>query len=324
MRYYPIQEDMARKAKEMNSFSGYQDGSATAEYRKRVDDAVELAEKQKARVDPIYHGKIDAFVDAYARKLAENMNQRYSIESRVPAMMVAGPANFPIGKKEKQNKALDRNMEEWNQVQGLLEKIKSTGMGGIRTDNPRAVELLERKLAGLEEAQKMMRDTNVYYRKTGTLDGCPSLSPEQAEKVLASMEMPWRADEKPFPSYMLANNSAEIRRIKKRIGELKQNTEVGFCGWEFAGGKAVASQEYNRLQLFFDGKPTAEQRWELKQNGFRWAPKAGAWQRLLNHQAVLAAGRIGFIRPLSGKTPQELQPEGMAARQRAGQDGPSR
>ena len=61
--YYPIREDMARRAKEMNSFSGYIEGTATAEYRRCVDQAVEAAKHQKEKVDPIYHGKIDALVD---------------------------------------------------------------------------------------------------------------------------------------------------------------------------------------------------------------------------------------------------------------------
>ena len=43
--------------------------------------------------------------------------------------MIAGPANFPVGKKEKQNRARDSNMEEWQYIQGLLDKIRSTGMG---------------------------------------------------------------------------------------------------------------------------------------------------------------------------------------------------
>ena len=95
--YYPIREDMARRAKEMNSFSGYIEGTATAEYRRCVDQAVEAAKHQKEKVDPIYHGKIDALVDTYARKLADNMNRRFEIDARVPSVMVAGPANFPTG-----------------------------------------------------------------------------------------------------------------------------------------------------------------------------------------------------------------------------------
>ena len=75
INYYPINEGAARRAKEMNSFSDYKEGSATAEYRAMVDKAAAIAEKQKSRVDPMYHEKIDHLLDTYARKLAENMNQ---------------------------------------------------------------------------------------------------------------------------------------------------------------------------------------------------------------------------------------------------------
>lgn len=43
--YYPIREDTAKRAKDMNSFSDYQPGSATAEYRRCVDEAAALAQR---------------------------------------------------------------------------------------------------------------------------------------------------------------------------------------------------------------------------------------------------------------------------------------
>ena len=113
INYYPINEGAARRAKEMNSFSDYKEGSATAEYRAMVDKAAAIAEQQKSRVDPMYHEKIDHLLDTYARKLAENMNQGFAIDARVPSVLIAGPSNFPVGKKEKQNRARDSNMEEW-------------------------------------------------------------------------------------------------------------------------------------------------------------------------------------------------------------------
>ena len=121
IKYYPINETAARRAKEMNSFSDYREGSATAEYRAMVDKAAAVAEHQKTRVDPMYHEKIDHLLDTYARKLAENMNQGFAIDARVPSVMIAGPANFPVRQKEKQNRARDGNMEEWRHIQGLLD-----------------------------------------------------------------------------------------------------------------------------------------------------------------------------------------------------------
>lgn len=109
INYYPINEAAARRAKEMNSFYDYKEGSATEEYRGMVDKAAALAERLKARVDPMCHEKIDRLLDTYARKLAENMNQGYAIDARVPSVMIAGPANFPVGKKEKQNQARHSN-----------------------------------------------------------------------------------------------------------------------------------------------------------------------------------------------------------------------
>ena len=129
--YYPIDEDAARRANELNSYFSYKPGYATERYRACVDDAVKLAEKQKQLVDPMYHEKIDGLLDRYARKLAEYINKGNEIDSRVPSVLIAGPANFPVKAKEKQNAARDRNMEFYAEVQGILRKIKSVGMGGI-------------------------------------------------------------------------------------------------------------------------------------------------------------------------------------------------
>lgn len=305
--YYPINEAAAKRAKEAISFSDYKPGSATAEYRHYVDEAAELAARQKKRVDPSFHAKIDGLLDTYARKLAANMNKGNEITARVPSIMIAGGSNFPVRKKEKQNAAADKNMQEFNEIQGLLDKIRSTGMGGISADDPDAVSKLESKLAKLETLQETMKAVNAYYRKNKTLDGCPHLSPEQIEKLKASMSGSYRANPKPFESYQLSNNNAEIHRLKDRITALTRRKELGYVGWEFDGGRVEANTADNRLQILFDEKPDKEIREELKGNGFRYAPSAEAWQRQLNDNAIYAADRIQCIQPLTGERPTELQ-----------------
>ena len=311
--YYTINEGAARRANDMNSFSDYKPGSATAEYRQMVDKAVEIGERQKKRVDPMYHEKIDSLVDTYARKLAENMNSSFSIEARVPSILIAGGSNFPVRKKEKQNAARDRNMEEWNDIQGLLDKIRSTGTGGISADDPQAVQKLEAKLEKLQAAQDTMKAVNAYYRKHKTLDGCPNLSAERIEKMKGEMSSQWHIEDKPYPSWALSNNNAEIRRVKGRIAELTKKQETAYAGWEFDGGTVEANREDNRLQIYFEEKPDEKTRETLKENGFRWSPKAGAWQRQLNDNAIYVADRLSCIRPLSGKSPVEIQKEARTA-----------
>ena len=307
VRYYPINEGAARRAKEAISFSDYRPGSATAEYRHYVDQAVEIAERQKKRVEPEYHEKIDQLLDTYARKLAENMNKGYEITARVPSVLIAGPANFPVRAKEKQNAASDRNMEEFQYIQGLLDKIRSTGMGGISADDPQAVSKLEKKLEKLEASQELMKAVNAYYRKHGTLDGCPHLTEKGIENLKADMASSWHYEKKPFQSWQLSNNNAEIRRLKGRIEELTRHKEAAYVGWEFEGGTVEINREANRLQIYFEGKPDATVRDELKSNGFRWSPKAEAWQRQLNDTTIRVTDRIKCIQPLSGEKPSALQ-----------------
>ena len=321
--YYTINEAVARRAKEMNSYSDYKPGSATAEYRSYVDEAVQLAERQKARVDPMYHEKIDSLLDTYARKLAANMNKGYEIDARVPSILIAGGSNFPVRKKEKQNAARDTNYREWQDIQGLLDKIRSTGMDGISADDPQAVQKLEKKLAGLEKAQETMKAVNAYYRKHKTLDGCPHLSPESIEKMKADMSSQWHIEDKPYPTWALSNNNAEIRRVKERIKSLSLQKEIGYVGWEFEGGKVEANTEANRLQIFFDEKPDAATREEMKSNGFRWSPKAEAWQRQLTDNAYYSANYIKAIQPLTGEKPTDLQRAYIQRQKAASQEKPT-
>lgn len=298
MSYHTINEEAARRANDMNSFRDYKAGSATAEYRRMVDAATELAERQKQRVDPMYHEKIDRLLEIYCRKLAENMNASYSIEARCPSILISGGGNFPVRKKERQNAARDRNLEEWNYIQGLLDKIRSVGTGGISSDDPQAVEKLEAKLAALEKHQELMKAANVAIHMKDPTEGDAKLAElGYTPEDIAKLREPDFCGRIGYPAYLLQNNNANIRRIRGRIEELKKRTENTPEGWEFDGGRVVVNTTENRLQIIFDGKPDADIRTELKGEGFRWAPSQGAWQRQLTDNAMRAARRLKCIAP---------------------------
>ena len=176
----------------------------------------------------------------------------------------------------------------------------------ITSGDPQAVEKLTAKLEACKSEQAHMKDVNAYYRKFGTCKGYPDMSVETAAKLDGSIRS---YEKQPFPQWALSNNNAEIHRLEGRIKELTRNQEVGFSGWEFAGGRAEANTELNRLQLFFDERPNESQRANLKANGFKWAPSQDCWQRQLTDNAIYAAGRLDFLKPTDGRTVREHQPK---------------
>ena len=302
--YYPINEELARRAKESYSHFDYDEGSATYYYRKKVDEAYAIAEEAKKTVESEYHAKIDYYADMYAHKLAENINKRHEIDARVPSVMIAGASNFPVEKKRKQNKARDKNFQEYNEIEKLKDKIQSIGRGGIMSDDKNALAKLESKLQQLESAQVKMKAVNAYYRKHKTLDGCPNITEEEAEQLKTDM-IKFNEDV-PFYSYTLANNSANIRRTRQRIEELKKEAERQAAGdsaeKQYDGFILRENAENCRIQFIFDGKPNDETRSLLKSYGFRWSPKEIAWQRLLNENGRRAAQDI--IKMLNGGNEQ--------------------
>lgn len=304
MAYYPINEAAARRSKEMSSFSDYRPGSATAEYKQAVDEASKLAERQKQRVDPMYHAKIDALLDQYCRRLAANINRDNQIDTRCPSVLIAGASNFPVRKKQKQVAAWERNHQDYKEVQAILDKIRSVGMGGISSDDPNALDKLKKKLEKLEKHQAIMKAANAAIRLKDTAKGDAKLAelgytPEEIQQL----REPDFCGRIGYPAYELSNNNANIHRIRDRITELeKRQTEAPPEGWTFEGGKVEVNVTENRLQIFFEDKPEAEVRETLKRNGFRWAPSQGAWQRQLTNNALWAAKHIKAISPIPVET----------------------
>lgn len=287
--YYDINEETARRANDMMRMRDYREGSATASYCAMVDKAAEIAKEQKAKVDEKYHARIDALLALYAKRLAQNINRYNEIGSRCPSVLVSGAGNFPVRKKEKQNAAWEKNHEDYKRVEHILAKIKSTGTGGIRRDEDNALEKLRDKLLRAEDWQETMKAVNAYYRRNKSLVGCLSVTAETRNSLTERMEKKYWIHGKPFAPFELTNNGAEIRRLKARIAELERANAEEFPGWEFDGGRVEANNEECRLQIFFDGKPEVDVRAELKKNGFRWSPRAGAWQRMLTRNAYYAA-----------------------------------
>jgi len=156
----------------------------------------------------------------------------------------------------------------------------------IFSDDPQAGDKIQDKIERLEQRQELMKKANRLVRKEDR-DGLAGLG--FSETVINGLLTPDSCGRLGFADYMLKNNGANIRRLKKRLASLEdlptENTER-----EQDGYTIVENADEYRIQLIFPGKPPAEVRRKLKALGFRWAPSQGAWQRHLNANGRRAVG----------------------------------
>ena len=296
--YYPIDEATARRGHEMMSMRDYIPNSATDSYRASVDQAAALVVEKKKHTSPFYHGKLDAYLDSYAKRLAQWTNDYNRNKASCPSVMISGAANFPVNKKHKQNAREDRLWEEYKTIEAILDKIKSIGTGPVDLTDPHARELLNDQLQKLQKKLEDDKALNAYYRKHKSFEGFPGINPETAAKLSADFadtrqRCPWI--DKPIPDYELTSLRGKIKRVQARIAELdklQQAQAEPDPATDYDGFQLIRNAAENRLQIIFDEIPDPDMREKLKSNGFRWSPRNKAWQRQLTENAERAARSI--------------------------------
>lgn len=286
-----INEETARRAKEMISFSDYQKGSATAEYTSQVNEVVKMAEElaQRSRFitdEPERMQEAQRYIDYYSRKYAEYINKDNEITCRCPSVMVAGPANFPVRKKEKQVAAWDANRQNYISLEDARRRLYYILVEEhpISGSDPDAVEKLTRKLDRLQAEHAEHLKANKLAKA--------EVKAGRAKYAYGTFGAVTTEDGKKLPTYFTDNESAEIRRIKARIEQLEKakaqpSKEESGEGWNL-----YEDQEAGRICFEFNGKPEQDIINSLKVNGFRWSPRLKRWQRQNTDNGRRAADRI--------------------------------
>lgn len=288
--YYPINENAAKLSNDMMSFSDYKTGSLTAQYQAAVNEVYQMAENKPddRREDALY------WAGRYAKKYAEYLNREVEIGTRCPSVMISGGSNFNVRKKEKQVAAWEKNRENLKYCDKIRERIEFIGTHRepITSNDTRAIEKLQDKLDSLTDEQNHMKAVNAYYKKHNTLDGCPELDHTEIEKLKVDMADYMHYEKKPYMTWMLTNNNANIKRITSRIASIQKAKDEGTKEVETDKCRVVENAEIMRIQLFFPDKPDASTRYKLKSNGFHWSPSQSAWQRQLNTHGRYATERV--------------------------------
>jgi hypothetical protein len=251
--------------------------------------------------------KINAYEEraAKAHKLAEEkMNQSSAEASAVPFGQPIMVGHHSEGKHRALIKRVQnlhrKSIEEQEKSAYYQDKAETASSNRtISGDNPEAVKLYREKLEKLEAAQERMKTVNKAYKKGDAELKALGMDDDQIARVRADIQKshPW--DDKPFPTWALSNNSAEIRRIKEKIETLGRLDGLEAELIKFSGGELRISVDINRVQFIFDDIPAPEIRAMLKSHGFKWARSEGAWQRQRTLNAIHVAKRL--ISDIEGK-----------------------
>lgn len=291
-----IDETTARIAWEGIHMADYKPGQATEEWRGMCADASKAATEAMERV-PERRDEIERIYNRYADRAAAYINERNRIDAMCPSVLIVGGANFPTRKKNAQNARMDAfYKKDWG-FDKLLRKLRAIGTEreAVKSNDTSAIDKLRAKLAKREERQQHMKAVNAAIRLKNQSKGNERLhelgyDDDQINDLrTGANDFCGRPG---FPPYMLQNNNAEIRRIKKRIETLEREKEAAAQGNNEHDAtinneycKVVENADDMRLQIFFDEKPSADTRQQVKRAGFRWAPSIGAWQRQLTNNA---------------------------------------
>ena len=133
-----------------------------------------------------------------------------------------GSFNHVFKAIELENKA--RNLVR--KAEGTQRQLENT----IYSDDPDAVEMLQKKLSGLETQRERIKTINKAIRKAGGLtkiveenkSTLTDLKITKRELHEISTARKWQGHENGFPPYALSNLSGNINRTKKRIEELQK------------------------------------------------------------------------------------------------------
>jgi hypothetical protein len=276
-----------------------------------ISDFIEPTEpKQESLFTPVTEEEQDRFggntyeerkerkLENYQRQAQKNVtlsNQYYKeshdLVSNIPMgqPILVGHHSEARHRKTLENSwnKMGKSVEASKKAEHYERKAESVASNrAISSDDPEAITKLRTKIKDLKEAHNLMKEANKAFKADKMeefLDKHPAL--KNNYKIYTD-------GRKPFATWALSNSNQNIRSAEKRLEELEKKATMETVSTTINDTEIVFNVEANRVQIFFDGKPSTDTRKELKSNGFRWAPSIGAWQTSLHKWKLDTAVKI--------------------------------
>lgn len=255
------------------------------------DDLADMPEDEKERYIAGYKRHFSAWLSA---------------QSRCASSAITGGSGFNVRRAEKANnseskrydelsewrekalKAIARRKEAakpagqvqdeaWARLKPAIKSGAETIVGIDKGEKPYSRALFVSSIFNKVATHAGHGDTEIVDRAVAYIRELNTLSPK-----------PIITERHKFFKLPEAARAVKQKREERSEQEAKEIT--------FNGGKVVWNYGEDRLQIFFDEKPTSEIIGNLKRHGFKWAPSKAAWQRQLTNNAVYSLKH--FVLPL--------------------------
>lgn len=252
-----------------------------------------IEQRQAARRDRLAKAAADAMARA-----DQSFGRARAIGSMIPfgQPILVGHHSERRARKDANriDASMRRGVEEAERAEELRRRADAVGRGGISSDDPEAVAKLEAELTAAREAQASYKAINDAIRRNA------KAGPDAQVAALMAIGVAEATARKALvgdslgnigvASYKLTNNAANIRRIEKRIADLRAKAATPardeIATDRYTIGEDVAD---NRTRIRFTDRPGRDVTALLKSRGFRWSPTAGSWQRQRSNGAWHAA-----------------------------------
>lgn len=232
--------------------------------------------------------------DHYVAKYKENYSHWLASMSRCTSTMITGGSGYNVRRHDKVHgweRSASDNFRTWRTK--ALEAIARNSERDRRnnlTDSQRIAE----------DFKPLRKEIIETYATPATWKKALCYGKLERVAVKGNVEMMERSiefikemEERMSPIFTPRHKVWKLVELatsmRERLNDkMEQETEIednGIC-------EVHRNHEADRLQLIFDGKPSAEVISILKQNGYRWSPRFGAWQRQLTVNATNGLDRV--------------------------------
>lgn len=188
--YYEINEAAAKMAHGMKYYYPYIDGTQTREYKKVIDEAYSIADKIKKN-KPEAAESAYRLVNQYSKELAENINRSIEIDCMCPSDMIAGVKNISAKKRQQQNIARNKNMEEYKKIESIKETLKNIASGKESFQNIRSndAEVSTPKEGEQEKSFQPLKGDEIKQKNEQEIDRIiDGMTPEEKEDHVQAVE----------------------------------------------------------------------------------------------------------------------------------------